>query len=108
MQLATFASGREFRKWLESNYQSANELLVRCYKGGARNKGLTYREALDEALCFGWIDGVRQAVDEESFSTRFTPRKARSKRKPAGRAHRLLGAGRADQAPRPPAPALTI
>ena len=51
---------------------------MRCYKVHARDTGLTYREALDEALCFGWIDGVRRAVDEKSFSTRFTPRKPRS------------------------------
>jgi uncharacterized protein YdeI (YjbR/CyaY-like superfamily) len=44
----------------------------------AKDKGLTYREALDEALCFGWIDGVRRGIDTESFSTRFTPRKPKS------------------------------
>jgi uncharacterized protein YdeI (YjbR/CyaY-like superfamily) len=44
----------------------------------AKDRGLTYREALDEALCFGWIDGVRRAADDQSFSTRFTPRKSKS------------------------------
>ncbi|MEA2712386.1 MAG: hypothetical protein QOK27_347 [Gemmatimonadales bacterium] len=51
---------------------------MRCYKVAAKDRGLTYREALDEALCFGWIDGVRRAADDQSFSTRFTPRKSKS------------------------------
>jgi uncharacterized protein YdeI (YjbR/CyaY-like superfamily) len=51
---------------------------VRCYKTKEAHRGLTYRQALDEALCFGWIDGVRHQVDEVSFSVRFTPRKPRS------------------------------
>lgn len=79
MSIATFSSQRKFRAWLEQNHRTATELLVRCYKTQAKDKGLTYREALDEALCFGWIDGVRRAVDEESFSIRFTPRQAKSK-----------------------------
>ena len=78
-KLHTFASAGAFRKWLEANHAKEAELLVRCYKTRAQEKGITYREALDEALCFGWIDGVRQAADEESFSTRFTPRRPRSK-----------------------------
>ncbi|HEX5963018.1 MAG TPA: YdeI/OmpD-associated family protein [Gemmatimonadales bacterium] len=79
MSIATFDSQRKFRAWLEQHHRSTAELLVRCYKTHAKDKGLTYRQALDEALCFGWIDGVRRAVDEESFSTRFTPRKPKSK-----------------------------
>lgn len=77
-RLRTFASAREFRAWLRAHHRSAAELLLRCYKVAAKDQGLTYREALDEALCFGWIDGVRRGVDAKSFSTRFTPRKARS------------------------------
>jgi uncharacterized protein YdeI (YjbR/CyaY-like superfamily) len=77
-QLRTFSSAQEFRTWLRAHHRSATELLVRCYKVAAEDQGLTYREAVDEALCFGWIDGVRRAVDDQSFSTRFTPRKARS------------------------------
>jgi uncharacterized protein YdeI (YjbR/CyaY-like superfamily) len=53
-------------------------LFVRCSKAHAREGGLTYRQALDEALCLGWIDGVRHSVDEASFSVRFTPRKPKS------------------------------
>ena len=78
MNLTTFTSRTSFRTWLTRNHRDTKELLVRCYKVNAKDKGLTYREALDEALCFGWIDGVRRSVDEESFSVRFTPRKAKS------------------------------
>lgn len=79
MKPRVFASAHEFRAWLERNHRTTKELLVRCYKTASKERGVTYREALDEALCFGWIDGVRRAVDQESFSTRFSPRKPRSK-----------------------------
>jgi uncharacterized protein YdeI (YjbR/CyaY-like superfamily) len=78
-KLRSFASVGAFRKWLKANHAKESELLVRCYKTHAQDKGITYREALDEALCFGWIDGVRRAADEESFSIRFTPRRSKSK-----------------------------
>jgi uncharacterized protein YdeI (YjbR/CyaY-like superfamily) len=52
--------------------------VVRCHKVHAKQKGLTYAQAVDEALCFGWIDGVRRSVDAESFSVRFSPRKPKS------------------------------
>ena len=77
--VSTFASRQKFRDWLRQHHGSTPELLVRCYKVHAADKGLTYREALDEALCFGWIDGVRRSLDGSSFSTRFTPRKTKSK-----------------------------
>lgn len=73
-----FKTQDEFRKWLEKNHASENELMMRLYKVHARDKGIGYREALDEALCFGWIDGVRRALDEDSFTQRFTPRKKKS------------------------------
>ena len=73
-----FRSGGEFRAWLESNHDRASELLLGFYKKSASKTGITYPEALDEALAFGWIDGVRRGVDEERYTIRFTPRKARS------------------------------
>jgi uncharacterized protein YdeI (YjbR/CyaY-like superfamily) len=79
MSLRTFKSAAEFRTWLARHHGCTQELLVRCYKSHAKDKGLTYRQALDEALCFGWIDGVRRSVDGDSFSTRFTPRRPKSK-----------------------------
>jgi uncharacterized protein YdeI (YjbR/CyaY-like superfamily) len=73
-----FLSGQEFRAWLEKNHARAGELWVGFYKKSAGKKGTTYHQALDEALCYGWIDGVRYAVDRVSYKIRFTPRKAHS------------------------------
>jgi uncharacterized protein YdeI (YjbR/CyaY-like superfamily) len=73
-----FPSAARFRAWLEKNHATATELFVRCAKVRATPGGLTYRQALDEALCMGWIDGVRHGVDATSFSVRFTPRKPTS------------------------------
>jgi len=73
-----FESQQAFRKWLEQNHDKVTELFVRFYRKDSGRGGLTYKEALDEALCFGWIDGVRKRLDDESFSQRFTPRKKKS------------------------------
>jgi len=73
-----FRSGEEFRAWLEENHARASELWIGFFKKSAGKKGTTYNEALDEALCYGWIDGVRYAVDEQSYKIRFTPRKTKS------------------------------
>jgi uncharacterized protein YdeI (YjbR/CyaY-like superfamily) len=73
-----FRSGQEFRAWLAKKHASVDELWVGFYKKSANKKGTTYNDALDEALCYGWIDGVRYAVDEQSYKIRFTPRKASS------------------------------
>jgi uncharacterized protein YdeI (YjbR/CyaY-like superfamily) len=78
MPLATFPSPQAFRAWLAQHHKTASELVVRCSKAQAKARGLTYAEAMDEALCFGWIDGVRRRVDAESFSVRFSPRKPKS------------------------------
>ena len=72
-----FAGPADFRAWLAKNHATTTELFVRCSKANVAG-GLTYRQALDEALCVGWIDGVRHSVDAASFSVRFTPRKPRS------------------------------
>jgi uncharacterized protein YdeI (YjbR/CyaY-like superfamily) len=61
------------------NHATSRELLLRCIKTEFAGKGVTYREALDEALCFGWIDGVRRSIDQMSFGVRFTPRGTGSK-----------------------------
>jgi uncharacterized protein YdeI (YjbR/CyaY-like superfamily) len=73
-----FRSPAEFRKWLEKNHDRESELLVGFYKKSSGKRGITYEEALDEALCFGWIDGVRRSVDDERSTIRFTPRRQRS------------------------------
>jgi uncharacterized protein YdeI (YjbR/CyaY-like superfamily) len=73
-----FRTPAAFRAWLEKNHATAAELEVRLFKVHAAHRGITYSQALDEALCFGWIDGVIHKLDEDSFSQRFTPRKPRS------------------------------
>jgi uncharacterized protein YdeI (YjbR/CyaY-like superfamily) len=70
-----FASAAEFREWLERNHASAAELWVGLYKKGANQAGLTYPEAVEEALCFGWIDGLARSRDAASYVQRFTPRR---------------------------------
>jgi uncharacterized protein YdeI (YjbR/CyaY-like superfamily) len=75
----SFASRAQLRAWLERNHARATELNLRLFKVHARKRGVTYREALDEALCFGWIDGVRHAFDDDSFTQRFSPRRPGSK-----------------------------
>lgn len=70
-----FATPADFRAWLASHHDKADELLVGFYKKGSGKPSLTYHEALDEALCFGWIDGKKQSVDAESYAQRFTPRR---------------------------------
>jgi uncharacterized protein YdeI (YjbR/CyaY-like superfamily) len=73
--LKFFKTAGEFRKWLGKNHASVTELWLAFYKKDAGRPSITYPEALDEALCYGWIDGVRKAVDEISYTQRFTPRK---------------------------------
>ena len=73
-----FKSGRAFRTWLEKNGSTATELLVGIYKKGSAHGGMTYQDALDEALAVGWIDAVRRRIDDDAYSIRFTPRKPRS------------------------------
>jgi uncharacterized protein YdeI (YjbR/CyaY-like superfamily) len=73
-----FRSAAAFRKWLGGNGHVAQELLVGFFKAGSGNASITWPESVDEALCFGWIDGIRRRVDEVSYTIRFTPRKPRS------------------------------
>lgn len=73
-----FRTPAEYRAWLEKNHDRHTELLVGFYKKSSGKKGITYEEALDESLCFGWIDGVRRSVDDERSTIRFTPRRQKS------------------------------
>ena len=78
MSATFFASAAQFRRWLEANHRTAAELWVAFYKAHTGRKGLTYLEAVDEALCFGWIDGLKKRLDEQAFMHRFSPRRSRS------------------------------
>jgi uncharacterized protein YdeI (YjbR/CyaY-like superfamily) len=78
MKPTFFSTPAEFREWLEHNYDTTSELLIGFHRKASGKKSITYPEALDEALCFGWIDGVRKKLNETSFVQRFTPRKPKS------------------------------
>ena len=75
MKPTFFRSPAEFRKWLERRAGAAEELLVGFYKTGSGKPSITWPESVDEALCFGWIDGIRKRIDDLSYTIRFTPRK---------------------------------
>lgn len=70
-----FATSADFRRWLDANAETARELLVGFHKVGSGLPSLSWSESVDEALCHGWIDGVRKRIDEHRYSIRFTPRK---------------------------------
>lgn len=73
-----FPTQNEFRFWLEKNYNKETELIVGFYKVGSGKLSMTWSESVDQALCFGWIDGVKHSIDKESYKIRFTPRKKTS------------------------------
>jgi uncharacterized protein YdeI (YjbR/CyaY-like superfamily) len=70
-----FATPAEFRRWLSRHAATAKELLVGFHKVGTGKPSMTWPQSVDEALCFGWIDGIRRRLDEESYAIRFTPRR---------------------------------
>jgi uncharacterized protein YdeI (YjbR/CyaY-like superfamily) len=73
-----FKTPADFRAWLEKHYADTPELWVGFYKKASGKGGITYHEGVDAALCYGWIDGIKKRVDEDSYMHRFTPRRARS------------------------------
>jgi uncharacterized protein YdeI (YjbR/CyaY-like superfamily) len=73
-----FKTPHYFRNWLVANADTATELLVGFYKLDSGQASMTWPESVDEALCYGWIDGVRKRIDDASYSIRFTPRKTTS------------------------------
>jgi uncharacterized protein YdeI (YjbR/CyaY-like superfamily) len=70
-----FKTPTAFRKWLDKNHRGSNETWVGFYKKASGQPSITYHEAVDEALCYGWIDGLRKSLDDASYTIRFTPRK---------------------------------
>jgi uncharacterized protein YdeI (YjbR/CyaY-like superfamily) len=91
-----FTSREKFRAWLEKHHSKTPELWIGFYKKDSGRRGITYKDALDEALCFGWIDGVRKRLNDDAFVQRFTPRKAKSYWSAVNtkRAHELIKAKR--------------
>lgn len=73
-----FATPAELRRWFSQNHKTAKELLIGYYKVGSGRPSVTWQQTVDEALCFGWIDGVRRGIDSESYTIRFTPRRTKS------------------------------
>jgi len=73
-----FANQTEFRMWLEKNHKKETELIVGFYKKDSGKPNMTWSQSVDEALCFGWIDGVRRSIDKDSYCIRFTPRRPTS------------------------------
>ncbi len=73
-----FHDQTEFRKWLEKNHKEETELIVGYYKVGSGIPSMTWSQSVDEALCFGWIDGIRKSIDSERYTIRFTPRRSGS------------------------------
>ena len=78
MKPTFFSKQSDFKKWLEKNNAEKTELVVGFYKVGSGKPSMTWSQSVDEALCFGWIDGVRKSIDSNSYQIRFTPRKPSS------------------------------
>lgn len=76
--VAHFGTPKEFREWLEEHHESAQELWVGYWKKSTLRPSVTWEETVDAALCFGWIDGIRKRLDDEAYTIRFTPRRAKS------------------------------
>lgn len=94
--IKSFRSAEAFEKWLSANHARETELWLKIHKKGSGLPTVTYAEALDAALCWGWIDGLKKSFDERSFLQRFTPRKPKSIWSQVNREHvaRLTKAGR--------------
>ena len=78
MKATFFKTPSDLRQWFEKHHDKEQELLVGFYKKDSGKASITWPESVDEALCFGWIDGIRRSIDEISYTIRFTPRRARS------------------------------
>jgi uncharacterized protein YdeI (YjbR/CyaY-like superfamily) len=78
MKPTFFATPEELRAWFEENHETATELLVGFHKKASGRPSITWPESVEQALCFGWIDGVRRSLDKTSYTIRFSPRKPSS------------------------------
>ncbi len=91
---------QEWREWLAQHHRDRKEIWLIYYKKSAGKKGIAYDEAVEEALCFGWIDGTNKGINEETYAGRFTPRRPKSPWSASNRARiaRLLEEGRMTEA----------
>lgn len=96
MKPTFFETAAKFRAWLQKNHRTADELWVGYWKKHTGRSSVTWQESVDEALCFGWIDGIRKSVDGDSYMNRFTPRRPGSFWSAINtkRAQELIGLGR--------------
>jgi uncharacterized protein YdeI (YjbR/CyaY-like superfamily) len=78
MEPTFFPTPEDFRAWFEANHARERELLVGFYKKGTGKPSITWPESVDEALCYGWIDGIRRSLGADAYTIRFTPRKTKS------------------------------
>jgi len=78
MKPTFFKDQHDFRKWLAKNHKTASEIVVGYYKVGSGKANMSWSESVDQAICFGWIDGIRKSIDDVSYCIRFTPRKPTS------------------------------
>jgi uncharacterized protein YdeI (YjbR/CyaY-like superfamily) len=78
MKVVYFRTPAELRKWFEKHHQTQTELQVGYYKKDSGKQSITWPESVAQALCFGWIDGIRRSIDHDSYTIRFTPRKRTS------------------------------
>src|SRR5579862_5009953 len=95
MQTLQFKTAEEFRDWLEKKHVNSEGIWLRIFKKGSHEESVTYAEALDQALCYGWIDGQKQGFDELSWLQKFTPRRPKSRWSKVNVQHveRLIKAG---------------
>lgn len=102
IEAALFRTPEAFRKWLEKNHATSSGLWLRYFKKASGKTSIVYKQALDEALCFGWIDGQMKSEGEDSYIQRFTPRRAKSNWSKVNRDHvaRLEREGRMTDAGR--------
>jgi uncharacterized protein YdeI (YjbR/CyaY-like superfamily) len=78
LEILTFKSPSAFRNWLEKNHAATEGIWLRVFKKDSREQSIAYGEALDQALCYGWIDGQKKAHDDHSWLQKFTPRRPKS------------------------------
>ena len=100
MQVVSFASSEEWREWIEEHHAKSNGVWLRLFKKNSGEKTVTYDEALEEALCYGWIDGQANKYDSTSYIQKFTPRRPKSiwSKRNTEKAERLIQDGKMQQA----------